>query len=69
MATGCDTAIGGSARIDRQRSWRRGEQARTVAALGQQEAREAERQRRLADAARPREQPGMRQTSGIVGIE
>ena len=56
-------------RIDQKRGRRRGEQALRVAALREQEPRESERQRRLADATRPGQQPGMRQPAGAIRVE
>ncbi len=55
-------------RHGKTRGRRRGEQPLPHAlARGEKKAREAECQRRLADAARPGEQPGMRQPSRAIG--
>src|SRR6185312_17091730 len=51
-----------------RRGWG-GEQARPVAALGEQKARESKRQSRLPNPARPGDQPGMRQPSGVISLE
>ena len=48
---------------------RREEPAASRRALGEEKAGEAKGQRRLADAARPGDQPGMRQPAARIGAE
>ena len=54
---------------DGERCRRRGEEAAAGRALGEEEAREAEGERRLADAARAAQQPGMRQAAGAIRLQ
>ena len=68
MSAGGDPLEGLAPRIDGQGRGCATEQVGRPAA-GQDEAREAVGQRRLADAARPRDQPGVRQTARIEGAE
>ncbi len=69
MAARGDAAEHGMLGRDGERDRRRREQAGGGRALGEEEAREAEGERRLADAARAAQQPGMRQPAGAVRLQ
>src|SRR6185437_6475471 len=65
-----DEAEGLMAWRDREGGRRRREEPAPAArAFGEEEASEAIGERRLADAARPGDQPGMRQPAAVEGLE